>query len=183
MIDRARQLPGGNATNVKWIVGRVEDVPLSQAFSLALAAESFHWFDWDVLCPLLGRRVNSSLLVLIERCEVGSPWSSELRPLLARFSTNRDFRPYDLVHELVARSCYFVHGRRTFGPDVVRQSVDDYITSIHSRNGFSRDRMTPEAALQFDQAVRACVVAHAKDDFLEVQAETRAVWGQVRDPD
>ena len=46
MIAQARALPGGDAPNMTWVVGRVEDVPLTGPFSSALAGQSFHWFDW-----------------------------------------------------------------------------------------------------------------------------------------
>ena len=72
--------------------------------------------------------------------------------------------------------------QRAFGPEVFRQSVDEYITSIHSRNGFSRDRMPAQAALPFDQAVRDAAEPHAKDGSIELHVETRVVWGQAMVP-
>ena len=182
MIAQARELPGGNAPNLEWIVGRVEDVPVAVTVTLTLAAESFHWFDWDLLCPLLAQRPISRPLVLIDRCELVSRWSNQLESLIAKYSTNRDFEPYELEEELVARSCYSVHGRRTFGPALFTQSIDGYIASIHSRNGFSRDRMSSEAALDFDQAVRATVRPYAQNDALALRIETRVVWGKMLNP-
>lgn len=183
MIARARRLPGGDAPNLEWIVGRVEDIRPEEKFTLIVAAESFHWFDWDVLCPRLAHSAHSVPLVLMERCEVSSPWSGQLKALIAKFSTNRDFQAYDLVEELVARACYAVGGRRTSGPERFTQSIDAYVTSIHSRNGFSRDRMNHEAARQFDRAVRAVVAPHAMNDNLTLLIETRVVWGTCCSPD
>jgi hypothetical protein len=83
MIAKARALPGGDAPNIAWIVGRVEDVPLVGPFSCALAAESFHWFDWDCLCRSLHGWVPSSRLVLIEdRRELRAPWSDQIASLI-----------------------------------------------------------------------------------------------------
>jgi SAM-dependent methyltransferase len=182
MIAEARQRAGGDAQNVEWIVGRVEELPLSRTFTLALAAESFHWFDWGALCPLLAGHLNSCPVVLVERREVASSWDRQLRSLIAKFSTNRDFQPYDLVEELVGRSCYSVSGHRVFGPGPFTQSIDDYLTSIHSRNGFSRDRMHPEAVCEFDCAVRSAVQPHARNDALTLQIETHVFWGRVLKP-
>jgi len=50
-----------------------------------------------------------------------------------------------------------------------------YITSIHFRNGFSRDRLSVGAARQFDQAVRRLVEPHAQPGRLTLTIETRAV--------
>lgn len=155
MVARARALPGGNAANIEWIVGRVEDVLVTGPFSCALAAESFHWFDWDCVCAKLHGLVPSSRLVLIEgHGESRSLWSDPLAALIAAFSTNRDFQPYELIEELTLRGCFVVEGRTALGPSLFHQSVNDHITSIHSRNGFSRDRMSAADARQFDAAVR-----------------------------
>lgn len=182
MIAQARSLTGGDANNIRWIVGRVEDVPLGGPFSLAVAGESFHWFDWSCICEKLLQSVPSSLLVLADRCEVRSAWSDRLAFLIAKFSTNRDFEPYELVEELVSRSCFLVEGLAPIGPHAFRQSVDDYISSLHSRNGLSLERMSPRAALQFDAAVREAVAPHAEGHSLVVQVETRVAWGHVLSP-
>src|SRR5215831_10489507 len=95
MVAEARRLRGGNRRNVEWIVGRAEDFPPSGRFTLVLAAESFHWFDWDIVCPRLVELVDACPAVLVDRWEIASPWESQLQSLIARFSTNRDFQRYD----------------------------------------------------------------------------------------
>jgi hypothetical protein len=60
-----------------------------------------------------------------------------------------------------------------------KQSVDDYITSVHSRNGFSRDRVSGRAALQFDDAVRAIVASHSIDQMLTLRIATCVTWGVI----
>jgi SAM-dependent methyltransferase len=180
MVNEARALPGGDAPNITWIVGRVEDGPLSGPFSCALAAESFHWFDWHELWPRLTEWLPSSRLILAERRERQSPWSAELAPLIAAFSTNRDFERFELPTELTARRIFSVEGRTALGPDAFHQSIGGYITSIHSRNGFSRDRMSAEAARQFDAAVQAAVAPYATDGTLVLSIETLAVWGRIQ---
>ena len=179
IVDEARALPGGDAPNITWIMGRVEDGLVSGPFSCALAAESFHWFDWDELWPRLVEWLPSSRLILVERREQQSPWSDRLAALVAAFSTNRDFEPYELLAELTARRSFSVEGRTALGPDAFHQSIGDYITSIHSRNGFSRDRMPAEAARQFDAAVRAAVSPYATDGTLVLSIETAVAWGRV----
>ena len=182
MVIEAQALRGGNAPNITWIVGRVEDGLLSGPFSCALAAESFHWFDWHALWPRLVEWLPSSRLVLVERRELQSPWSDELASLIAAFSTNQDFEPYELLAELTSRRIVSVESRTVLGPDAFRQSIGDYITSIHSRNGFSRDRMSAEAARQFDAAVRAAVSPYVTDGTLALSVETRAAWGRALSP-
>jgi SAM-dependent methyltransferase len=179
MLALARALRGGEAPNLTWIAGRVEDVALAGPFSAALAAESFHWFDWPALTRRLTVWLPSRRLILAERQEAPTPWSDQVAALIARFSTNHDYEPYDVVEELTSRRVLAVEGRLTERAGPFAQSIDDYVTSLHSRNGLSRDRMTAEAAAAFDAAVRAGVAPHAIDGIVTVSSATRVVWGRV----
>ncbi len=180
MIDRARSLPGGDAPNITWVLGAIEQASIAGEFDLAIAAESFHWFDWPRACRRVRDCVRGATLLIVEgRFEVESPWADRLTPLLARFSTNREFQPYDLVTELESRG-HVRGGDRARWRHTFAQSIDDYVLSIHSRNGFSRDRMTAAAASAFDHAARRLVAAFARHDTLTLTVETRATWAVAR---
>jgi SAM-dependent methyltransferase len=181
MIARARALSGGAAPNVTWVVGRVEDVALTGPFSSALAGQSFHWFDWAVLVRRLAKWLPTRRLILAERREGPSPWSEALAGLFRRFSTNKDFEPFDLVDELTARRYLTIEGRMSQRPEPFTQSIDDYVTSLHSQNGFSRERMPAADAVAFDAAVRAAVTPYARAGVLTVPVVARVVWGRVSD--
>ena len=182
MIDRGRTLPGGDAPNLRWVNGRVEETALDGPFTSALAAESFHWFDWQALVPRLAKWIPSRRLVLAERREARSPWTGDIAALLARFSTNRDFEPFDLVDELVKRRLYRVQGRLPLRPQPFTQPLEDYVTSFHSRNGFSRARMGDAEVRAFDDGVRAVMAPHAADGMVTLPIVTRVVWGRVEIP-
>src|SRR5439155_17899141 len=47
MIERGRRSPGGDHPNLRWIVGRAEDVPLAPPYALITAGASLHWMDWE----------------------------------------------------------------------------------------------------------------------------------------
>jgi hypothetical protein len=122
-------------------------------------------------------------LVLVERVEEPSPWSDELLKLIIQYSTNRDFQPYNLIEELTSRGLYQVEDQTQTEAETFTQSIADYIESVHSRNGFSRDRMAPEAAVAFDAAARAIIAPHAPDDTIMLRIRARLVWGQPLAPD
>jgi SAM-dependent methyltransferase len=182
MIARARALPGGAAPNLKWIVGCVEDVPLAGPFTSALAAQSFHWFDWTVLAERLEGWLPTRRLILTDRREGPSPWSDALAELYARFSTNQDFEPFDIVEELTTRRYLTTEGELTTRLQRFPQRIDDYLTGLHSQNGFSRDRMPAADARAFDAGVRLAVTPYARDGVLTIPVTTRVVWGRVTVP-
>jgi hypothetical protein len=94
--------------------------------------------DWDRVLPAIRVALapHGSLVLLDRRLDT-VPWWTALRPLIPRYSTNSDFQPYDLREELARRQLFHPVGRATTTPVLFNQSVDDYIESWHSRNGFS----------------------------------------------
>ena len=178
MIALGRSLPGGDDPRLRWILGRAEEAALDPPYALVTAGESIHWMQWDVLLPRLGRLLTpGGVLAIIGRTEGPPPWGDAVPALLGRFSTNRQFRPYDIVDELVQRRLFTPLGDVRTDPIVVRRSVADYVESFHSRNGFSRDRMEPDEAAAFDRALAALAEPFAVDGLLTLQVAARTIWG------
>src|SRR5262245_19780681 len=92
--------------HVQWLVIAAEEYGFDRRYSAVVAAEAFHWLDWDRVLP----RITMSLapsghLILIERALAAPPpWDSELRDVIRAYSTNQDYVPYDIVTELKARN-------------------------------------------------------------------------------
>jgi SAM-dependent methyltransferase len=179
MIARGQALPGGDAANLRWIVGAAEEAPLEPPYGLITAGESLQWMEWSVLLPRLHTILApGAYLALVERGEQPTPWSEDLVQLIVRYSTNRDFQPYALAHELESRGLFATMGQRQTLPMPFEQSIDDYVESIHSRNGFSRDRLPPEDAAAFDAGVRALVAPHVgREGLLHLQIAASVIWG------
>lgn len=178
MIALGKTLPGGDVPNLRWIASDAEVAPLDGPYALITAGESLHWMDW----PVVMRRFREALapggyLALTGRGELPAVWSDELLRLIVRYSTNKDFQPYDLVGELEARGLFAKVGEWRAEPEPFEQPIEAYIESIHSRNGFSRDRMPGEDAAAFDEAVRELVAPHARDGRLRLEIAADVVWG------
>ena len=174
-IARPRAAACGNIT---WIAQPAEAFEPRERYALIVAAESLHWMDWSVLLPRLARWLEpGAWLAIVARSFTGLPFEPEIGELIARFSTNRVFEKSDLIDELESRSLFRERGRHRTRPVGFAQSVDDYVESFHSRNGFSRERMTAEAAAQFDRGVRDAVLAHSPDGVVCGELTARIVWG------
>ncbi|HYP75807.1 MAG TPA: class I SAM-dependent methyltransferase [Polyangiaceae bacterium] len=183
MLRVARRRPGADHPSVRWVSDRAENFAFGEGgpHSLVVAAESLHWMQWEVVLPKIARslEVGASLAIVNGRSFVEVPWSAELAPLLSRFSTNRDYRPYDLTNELQRRGLFVEAGRRTTSV-AFSQSIDDYTESFHTRNGFSRQRMTAQSAAEFDRALRRAVSKYSRDGIVRGQTLTELVWGTPR---
>ena len=183
MIERGRALPGGDRPNLRWVVGYAEDVPLPHArYGLITAGESLHWMDWARLMPRLGTLLAPGAYVaLVERSPVTRPpWFDEVQTLINRYSTNRDYQSYSLIDELEQRGVFEQCGVESVAAVHFEQSFDSYIESIHSRNGFSRDRMALEAATEFDAGVRRVLANRCPDGTVQFDVVGRIIFGRPR---
>jgi SAM-dependent methyltransferase len=178
MIEAGRLLAFGDDPRLRWIVGQVESADLNPPYALVTAGESLHWMDWAVAIPRFAEVLAvGGVLAMIGREAAPGPWSAALSEVITRYSTNRDFQPYDLTDELTRRGLFTVLGRWTSPPVTIRQSVPGYVESFHSRNGFSRDRMTPAQATRFDEETARLVAPFSTDGVLELQVSARVVYG------
>jgi SAM-dependent methyltransferase len=180
MLAVARGRGGAHDPRINWIQAPAESADFNGPYSLAVAAESVHWMEWNVVLPRLANALaEDAVLVLAERCGAAEmPWDALVGRLIAKYSTNREYQPYDLVEELTSRGLFREVGRRTTAAVDFAQSVDDRLESMHSRNGFSRDRMNPAAAAEFDEAFRQLLQRHCPDGIVRVPTVVNLVWGR-----
>ena len=180
MLAVARGRPGNDDPRIRWVRSTAAEALLRPPYGLVVASESFHWMDWTRVPARLAAALHPDgwLVLTGGRAFVDAPWQTDLRRLLARYSTNRAFRPYDLVDELTRRGLFAEAGRRTVPGEAFEQSVDDYVESVHTRNGFSRMRMAPADADAFDHALRALVLAHHPDGVVRGSTPATVVWGR-----
>jgi SAM-dependent methyltransferase len=179
MLRVARARPGAERPGIRWICSSIEALAIDASYSLIVAADSFHWTDWHRVAPKLRQALQPhAFLALATRESFAKvPWAGDLRSLVAAASTNREYRPFDLVEELTRRGLFVEAGRQMTTPVPFRQSLDDYVESWHTRNGLSRDRMGVEAAKDFDDRVRALVSPHCPDGHVIGETTATVVWG------
>jgi SAM-dependent methyltransferase len=178
MIARGQALPGGQHSNIGWIVSTAEDFAYATTYALAVTAESLHWMDWYAVLPRIRRSLatHGRLAIVLGRGFRNEPWAEEVGQLIARYSTNREYEPYNLLTELAKRSLFLPEHAIQTQPIEFTQSVDDYIESFHSRNGLSRERMGPNAAA-FDDQLKAIIAQYQPDPVLTFELVADLTWG------
>ncbi len=182
MINKGKQLPEGDHTHLNWIYGRVEEAELRPPYALITAGESLHWMEWDIVLPLFHRSLAPhGHLAIVERAIERNPWDDGLQVLINQFSTNREYHPYDLIEELEKRHLFQRYGMIRTTPVLFTQSGEEYIQAIHSRNGFSRERMGEGAAWTFDENVREMLAPFLHNGLLTLSAFSYVVWGMPQE--
>ena len=189
MLDAGRQLPGGAAANVRWIVGPVEDVSLDPPYALVTAGESLHWMDWEIVLPRLADVLSPNGFVAI----LGRDWEgppavrARIRPVLMRHSAVRVWQDVDLLTELQDRELFTLVGAHRFGPEPWQPPVEQYLECRHSQRSFARSAMGETAARAFDAELRQVLVElfsrseiRCESERLQLDVETTLAWGRPR---
>lgn len=179
MIETGKRLPNGDNPRLRWLYGAVEDVELDPPYGLVTAGECLHWMDWSIVLPRFKEALvpGGYLAIVSHDNTLPQAWYDVLHEIVPRYSTNKDFEPYDLIEELELRGLFQKVGEKATAPVPFVQSIDDYIESFHSRNGFSRERMGPEQAAAFDQEARKILLRSHKDSMMSLQVVGSVIWG------
>jgi len=184
MITTGRTLPGGGHPKLRWIEGTVEEAELSPPYALITAGESIHWMDWERVFPRFRAMLpDGGHLALINRAAEPNPWDADVLQVIQQFSTNRDYRPYNILDELVSRDVFIPQGSHRTVSLLSPWNIQDFVESYHSRNGLSRDRMSRRDAAAFDRAVTAIVAPCAADGQLTLHTYAVVTWGTPGTPE
>ena len=181
MIELGRNLPGGNHRNLRWIVGKVEEIDLHPPYALITEGESLHWMDWDILFPLFRKILTmNGRLALVERKEDEElPWNDQLLKILDNYSTNPKYEQFDMAADLEKSGLFQKQGELKTLPITFVQSVEDYVESFHSWSELSRIPMGKNAS-RFDADVKALVSGFTLGKPVERRVSSLIVWGKPR---
>lgn len=179
MVEMGKTLPNGDHPHLRWIFGPVEEVELYPPYGLVTAGESLHWMDWNRVLPRFhSLLIPDGYLAIIQHDNLSDSWVDMLSKLIPRYSTNKDYSPFDMIAAFEQHGLFKKVGEVTTAPVPFEQSVDDCIESYHSRNGFSRERMTAEEAENFDREAREILCANYSDGMVKMEVVASVVWGK-----
>lgn len=181
MIRVGKSLDKGGHPNLRWILGRVEEVKLKPGYALVTAGASIHWMDWSVVFPRFHEILTPDGCVAIVEGDrpFNAPWGEAERELIQQYSTNRHFKQIDLIKELASRGHLRPVGDRRTVPINFSQTLDDYVESFHSRESMSREHMGERNTRAFDAELSRILADFADGrGVLQFQLQTRVVWGR-----
>ena len=178
MIRIGRGRDGGDRSNIRWICQSAEAFPYENGYSLIVAGASIHWMDWEAVLPRMAASLSPrGCLAIVGGHEIAAPWSERLNNILPRYSTNKEFGRFSVIDELEERHLFSVAGSVRTAPQQHQMRVDQYVELLHARNGFSRQRMDPQTADEFDTTVRELVAPFLQGDTLSLDMASTITWG------
>jgi len=179
MLQRARELPGGDSPKIRWLYGRAEDVLLQPPYALITAGESLHWMDWGVVLPRFASVLTErGILAIVRTKEQAIPWREGYLQIVKRFSNSPNYKPVDLIAVFAQYQLFQKLGERTTASLPLQQTIDEYIAAQHARSALSLDTMTSEQAAQFHAEMHALLLPFSSDGVLTVEVAGHVVWGR-----
>ena len=181
MLERARELPGGDSPKIRWLHGRTEEVETQPPYALITAGESLHWMDWGVVLPRFARLLTpNGMLAIVGFEENQDPWHEGYVQIVRRYSTNPTYVPFDWVAELEKYQLFQKRGDRKTAPVSVQQTTQDYVAAQHARSALSLESMTAEQAARFDTEMQALLASYAQEGLLTLTVVGWITWGKPR---
>ncbi|MBS0472065.1 MAG: class I SAM-dependent methyltransferase [Proteobacteria bacterium] len=179
MIAEARR--HNRQPNIRWTVGRAEDVDLPEHIDLVTAGAAIHWMSHEQLFPRLAGR--AALFGAINSKRGSDPaWVEDQRAFMRDWLSRID-QIYDETAFAAKGRQYErwidLDGRAEF-PMWFRQSIDDYVTAMHATATFSRNRMGTELSGEFDKEFTAALEPFASDGMLAFEVVSELTWGVPR---
>lgn len=179
MIAIGKSLPHGDHPNINWICSPIEKVSLKYQYNLITAGASLHWMDWYVVMPKFkDLLLSDGYLAIVNDSSLSTPWGEEMQGIIDVYSTNKEFKPYNLVSELEERNLFKKIGEKNTEPIAFKQSIDEYIESFHARNGFSREAMGEDSADRFDNEIRKLLSKYCNEGNVELEVKGEVIWGK-----
>lgn len=181
MVDAGRHRPGGQSSNLRWIVGPAESVELGGPYALVTAGASLHWMDRTaVLGRVRPTMTQHAVLAVVEHRYHEPPWRGRLNGVIAEHSRNQSYDPdFSLVDALGRDGIFDVVNRVVTEPTMFRQSVADYVEQFHSTASLARELMPVAESAAFDDKVAEIVRPFAVDGLLELQVVAEITWGTL----
>lgn len=176
MVELGRRLPGGAAKNLRWFLGRAEELPLDPPYALIVGGESLHWMDFGVVLPRFARSLtaNGVLAVVSLDDSAPAPFRDGLMEIIQRHSTAKDYAPFDMIAAWQAAGLFRKLGERVTAPIEFTQSVEAFIDSHHARSTLTRAHIDAE---RFDRELRELLAKHCLDGVLRRPIRGKIEWG------
>lgn len=177
MLAEGIRLPGGDARNLVWSVGRAEEVSLDPPYALIVGGESLHWMSWEVVLPRFARALTPNGVLAIARVDdaAPAPWRDGLMEIIKRHSTAKGYQPLDMLAAWEDAGLFRRLGGRITAEVEFTQSVDDFIDAHHAMSALTRAHIDAKA---FDGAARELLAPHCPQGVLRRPIRGQVEWGK-----
>jgi len=168
-----------NDNSVNWIHAYAEDFDFSRQYSLICCGNSLHWMDWPVVFDKFKQTLKAQglLAIITEGHLCGLLVQDQINDLVATYSTNQDFQPFSLIDSLQSNGFFRIIGQQICDKTPFSQSLSDFISSFHARNGLSIERMGEDKTQQFDNHLTEIMQHITQNGQVCGYTQASVTWG------
>ena len=178
MVAAGRSLPGGDDARIRWAVSRGEEYELRPPYALVVAGQSLHWMDTELLLPRFATALSpDGVLAVVNTVALDErPWDAPIGEIVKRFSTWKEYVPFDMIPFWQERRLFELRGERRTAPVEFVQTAEECIAGFHGQSHLTRAHIDDAAA--FDAEIRSVLVGHCPDGMVRRQIAGNVVWGK-----
>lgn len=164
--------------NISWIHNKVENLSLDHRYDVIIAGDSIHWMNWDIIFPLFKKILSENGILCLVTRETNTQWNTELNNIIKKFSLIRDYERIEIETYLEKFGYWKIISQFKTRPRKIKQSVDDYIKSFHSRTSLSIEDMDLNDSKVFDQSIKEIVSPFVLEGSLSLETTSRMCLGK-----
>ncbi len=155
MIAEGRGLPGGFDRRIRWIAGRAEDASLDPPYGLIACGASLHWMDPSLVMPRFRESLaHGAYLAIVDNENVHGPYREAVWAITDRYAAAAQHPGTpNAIAAVRASGLFTIEGEERTEPMPFEQSVNEYVTFLHSTSVLTRTQRG-ELADSFDAEVR-----------------------------
>ena len=153
---------------------------LGGPYSLALAGDSIHWFDWDVALPRVAELLEpEGVLAIVRRDWLRDGRLREmLAPVYRRHSWNEEFEPLDPEKELERRGLFVPLGEHASTACSWRPTLDEIVDVHYSTSGFAPSRLSDRERFEAEMRQVVSSTLEPRDERYDLDVAATVVWGR-----
>jgi hypothetical protein len=177
MIEEGRRRPGGDAPNLRWIVGAAESAPLGGPYALVTAGAAMHWMRWQETFGRPASVMTDGALLAIGGHGHDDP--PGLEEIIVRYSRSPDYDPDFRGGRARQDRPVRAGGRGRDRADAVPPAHRGLhrVPALHLEPG--PEWMDPAEAAAFDREVAETVAPFATEGWLDLPVTARFSSGRA----
>ena len=177
MIEVGRRLPRGASPNILWQVAPAESAGLRPPYALVVGGASLHWMDYEVVLPRFRKALTERGVLAVVRLSeaVESAWDKEIKEITERYSTAKEYVPFDMITIWEEAQLYRRVGTWITKPAPFEQSIENFIAAFHAQSNLTRAHVDSE---RLDAEVHEVMKRHCPHGFVRRQVVAHLEWGK-----
>ncbi|MEO1273639.1 MAG: hypothetical protein AAFX99_36610 [Myxococcota bacterium] len=135
-----------------------------------------------VLPAMADSLTSDGWMAVVQERVLAPPWRDAMVALIGSYSVNTDFRPYNVVEEVVSRELFAVASVHETPLQTLEQPSERYVDALHARNGLMVEELGKQGTAEFDAQLLEVLGRYGARPNVTVRTTNRVTFGRPLRP-